>query len=135
MEDTLALIKPDAIRMEVWLEIIDSYRNAGLEIVKTKLMPFMEKGIAERFYQEHKGKDFFEKNISFITSGPVIALHLRGDKAIQKVRDINGTTDPKKALPGTIRQKYGKGGPENAVHGSNSNESAKRELLIIFCDE
>jgi len=135
MEETLVLIKPDATKMEVWLEIIDTYRGAGLEIVKTKLMPSMEKDTAEQFYQEHKGKGFFEKLISFMTSGLMIALYIKGDKAIQKVRDINGATNPKEALPGTIRKKYGKGGPKNIVHGSDSEESAKRELLIIFADE
>lgn len=135
MEETLALIKSDAIKMEVWLKIIDTYRKIGLEIVKTKLMPSMKKETAEQFYQEHKDRSFFKELISFMTSGPTIALYLKGDEAIQKVRDINGATNPKEALPGTIRQKYGKGGPENVVHSSDSNESAKRELLIMFGDE
>lgn len=133
-ELTLVLIKPDAAENGVWFEIIQCYLSEDLAILKAKLLPGMKPEMVEAFYAEHKGRLYFDELISHMTSGPVIALVIVGENAIQKVRELNGATNPAAAKTGTIRHKYGKpnSGPKNAVHGSDSKESAEREIAIIF---
>lgn len=133
-ELTLVLIKPDAVEKNVWFEIIQYYLNEGLKILKAKLFVRMDLEMAEAFYVDHQGKCYFDELISHMTSGLVIALLITGENAIQKVRELNGATNPAVAKTGTIRHKYGEpnGGPKNAVHGSDSKEDAGREIAMIF---
>jgi len=135
-EETLVLIKPDAIKQDVWFDIIQIYLREGLRVCKARILS-MDKMLAQRFYVEHTSQAYFQKLIEHITSGPIVAMVIFGEDAIQKVRELNGATNPAKAKEGTIRRKYGEpdGGPKNAVHGSDSEESFKREARIIFWED
>lgn len=134
----LVLIKPDAVEMEVWLQIIKLYEGYGFLVAQTKLMNPMPRALAEEFYAEHRGRDFYPRLIDFMSSGVTIALRLMGaenldlDDLIARVRDLNGATDPRQAKSGTIRRRYGHGGPANAVHASADPQAAARELALIF---
>ena len=132
MEQTLVLIKPDAVAKEVWFDIINIYQESGLEIVTTKLFPQMGRELLEVLYREHLGKSFCEEHLAHMNSGPVIALLIQGKSSIEHVRDINGNTYPDKAAKGTIRAMFGTNTPANAVHASDSPESAVRELKLVF---
>jgi len=139
VERTLVLIKPQMFIDH--RDVVANGANAitayywakGLGIVGHFQFRFSVE-MATRFYQEHVGKPFFAGLIEAMTCDDCIALIVGGDDAVNKVREINGATDPRKALPGTIRHKYGRmeSGPYNAVHGSDSPESAEREIKIIF---
>lgn len=132
-EKTYAMIKPDAIKAKNIGKIIDMVEQNGFTIVrmeKTKL----NREKAEKFYSVHKEKPFFKEFIDFIISGPVIAMVLEKDNAIDAWRELMGTTDSKKAAPGTIRQQFGTDIMINAVHGSDSPETAQKELQFIFSD-
>ncbi len=136
--EVLALIKPDAVSAEVWLGIIKRYEGHGFLVRQTKLMSPMPRELAEQFYAEHRDQDFYPRLIDFMSRGVTIALHLVGvdnmelDDLIERVRDLNGSTDPRTAQTGTIRYCYGGGLPNNAVHGSADPEAARRELDLIF---
>ena len=131
MERTLVLIKPDAIERKLMGEIISVYERNNFNITDMKLIrPTVE--IAERHYHEHVNKPFFNELINYITKGNVCALVIEGDSVIEKVRKINGATDPRNAEPETIRGKYALSKQENCVHGSDSKESAEREIIIWF---
>ncbi|MBI4136119.1 MAG: nucleoside-diphosphate kinase [Candidatus Vogelbacteria bacterium] len=136
--EVLALIKPDAVRLEVWLEIIRIYEGHGFSVKQTKLMSPMPRPLAEEFYTEHRGRDFYPRLIDFMTSGQTIALRLVGiedmelDGMIDRIRVLNGATDPRQAATGTIRRYFGLGLPNNAVHGSADSAAASRELALIF---
>ncbi len=130
-EVTLAIIKPDAVRRRLVGEIISRLEKKGFEMVAIKLIK-MDRNLAETFYAEHKGKDFYEKLIDFMTSGPSIAMVLKRENAIHLLRHMAGKTDPKEAAPGTIRGDLGLGLPANALHASDSHKSAKREISILF---
>lgn len=132
MEETLVLIKPDAVNKEVWLDIIEIYQESGLKITKTRLFIKMGLELLTNLYKEHHGKDFCADHIAHMHYGPVIALCVQGENAIERVRKINGNTYPDKAEKGTIREMFGTNTPANAVHASDSTESAKRELKLIF---
>lgn len=131
MEKTLVLIKPDAVEKNIIGKIISAYEESGLKIIALK-MEKVDKGLAELHYAEHKGKSFYNDLIEFITRSPLCALIVEGDNCIEKVRQINGATNPKEQKEGTIRKKYAKGITENCVHSSDSLESSKREIEIWF---
>ncbi len=134
MERTLVLIKPDGVRRRLIGEIISRFEKKGLKIKALKML-WLTREKAEEFYSVHKGKPFFESLIEFMTSGPIIAMVLEGDKAISVVRLMIGPTDGREAPPGTIRGDYALSKSENVVHASDSPESAEREIRVIFSEE
>lgn len=134
MERTLVLIKPDGVRRRLIGEIISRFEKKGLKIKALKML-WLTREKAEEFYSVHKGKPFFESLIEFMTSGPIIAMVLEGDKAISVVRLMIGPTDGREAAPGTIRGDYALSKSENIVHASDSPESAEREIRVIFSEE
>ena len=133
MERTLILLKPDALQRGLAGEIITRMEQRGLKIVGMKLMQ-LDEAFARRHYAEHEGKPFLESLISFITSGPLIAVALEGPNAIELVRNQMGATDPQKADSGTIRGDLALFVQFNLIHGSDSPESAERELGLFFGD-
>ena len=130
-ERTLAIIKPDAVKKQVIGDIISRYEKAGLRPVAIRMMR-MSKPTAEGFYAVHKARPFFDSLCTFMSSGPVIVLVLNGDNAIKKNRDLMGATDPAKADKGTIRAAHGTNIEYNAVHGSDSPETARVEIAYFF---
>lgn len=131
LEQSLVLIKPDAVKRNIIGKILDEYERNGLKIVEMKLISVPEE-IAKEHYAEHVGKPFFSDLISYITSSPVVALVIEGDNAVSRVRAINGATNPQEAADNTIRALYGVSLSENTVHASDSKESAAREIKIWF---
>ena len=131
MEKSLVLIKPDGVEQNVIGKILSMYEDDGLKIIALKMLT-IDREFAMKHYSEHIGKPFFEKLINYITRGSLCALILEGDNAINKIRKINGATNPEKAEQGTIRALYGKNLTENCVHASDSKESAKREISLWF---
>lgn len=131
MERTLCIIKPDAIRKRFEGNIIQMILEAGFDVVGMKLIK-LTKESAERFYEIHKEKSFFEGLIKFMTSGPVIVIALKKENAVEDFRNLIGATDPLKAKEGTIRKLYATDVQENAVHGSDSIENGIREVSFFF---
>ena len=131
MSRTLALIKPDAVKRNIIGNIIAMIEEDGFSIVEMKLMK-MSRSLAEEFYSCHVGKPFFEKLINYMTSDRIVALILERDNAVNVYRKLIGATDPKIADAGTIRKKYAIDKSYNSVHGSDSDENANKEILIIF---
>ena len=134
MERSLVLIKPDAMERGLAGEIISRLENKGLKIVAMKMLR-MDKALAQQHYAVHKNKPFFNELVDFITSGSVIAMVLQGDNAVQVIRQTMGETDPAKALPGTIRGDLGGDISHNLIHGSDSLESAEKEVALFFHPE
>lgn len=130
-ERTLAIIKPDAVKKNVIGDIIGRYERAGLTPVAIKLLR-MSKSTAEGFYAVHKARPFFDSLCTFMSSGPAVVLVLQGDNAIKKNRELMGATDPAKADTGTIRKAHGTNIEFNAVHGSDSPETAQFEIGYFF---
>lgn len=130
-ERTLAIIKPDAVKKSAIGDIINRYEKAGLKPVAMKLMQ-MSKATAEGFYSVHKARPFFDSLCTFMCSGPSVVLVLQGDNAIKKNRELMGATDPAKAEAGTIRKAHGSNIEFNAVHGSDSPETAQFEIGYFF---
>ncbi len=130
-ERTLAIIKPDAVKKNVIGDIIHRYEQAGLRPIAMRMM-LMSKGTAQGFYAVHKARPFFDSLCTFMSSGPVVVLVLQGDNAIKKNRELMGATDPGKADAGTIRKAHGSNIEYNAVHGSDSPETAKFEIGYFF---
>jgi len=130
-ELTFSIIKPNAVKKNAIGDIIHQFEQNGLKIAAMK-MTVLTRAKCEEFYAEHKEKPFFGELVDFMTSGPVVLMALSGENAVAKNREIMGATDPKKAAPGTIRAKYGDSVGENAVHGSDSPQSAQRELALFF---
>jgi len=130
-ERTLAIIKPDAVKKNVIGEIISRYEEAGLKPVAMKMM-HLSKPTAQGFYAVHKARPFFDSLCTFMSSGPVVVLVLQGDNAIKKNRDLMGATDPGKADAGTLRKLYGTNIEFNAVHGSDSPDTASFEVRYFF---
>lgn len=130
-EQTLVLIKPDGVSRKLTGEIISRFEKKGFIIRGMKLSRW-SKQTAERFYAVHKGKPFFNPLIKFMTSGPVVAMVLEGEEAIIIVRKMMGELDPKNGIPGTIRGDYALDIRRNIVHGSDSRESAKQEIAVLF---
>ncbi len=131
MERTLVLIKPDAMQRGLASEILGRLERRGLRIVGLKLLQ-VDRDLAERHYGEHIGKPFFEGLASYITSFPIIAACFEGTGAVEAVRATMGRTNPREAAPGTIRGDFGLEIGRNLVHGSDSPESAQRELDLFF---
>jgi nucleoside-diphosphate kinase len=128
---TLVLLKPDAVRRALVGDIIGRFEAKGLSIVAMELRT-IDAGLADQHYAEHVAKDFYPPLRDFVTSGPLVAVVLEGDDAVEVVRAINGATDGRKAAPGTIRGDFSLSNRENLVHGSDSLESAAREIAIWF---
>jgi nucleoside-diphosphate kinase len=128
---TLSIIKPDAVAKNVIGEIESRFEKGGLKIVAAKMLQLSEEK-AGGFYAEHKERPFFKDLVGFMTSGPVIVQVLEGEDAIAKNRDLMGATNPKEAAPGTIRADFAETIDANAVHGSDSPESAEREIAYFF---
>ncbi|MDQ7031370.1 MAG: nucleoside-diphosphate kinase [Desulfonauticus sp.] len=131
MEQTLAIIKPDAVRRNLTGEILAMIQNKGLKIVGLKMISLTKKQ-AEGFYQVHKDKPFFDSLTDFMSSGPIVVAVLEGENAIERYRNLMGATNPENAEPGTIRKKYALDIEQNSVHGSDSPENAKIEIAYFF---
>jgi nucleoside diphosphate kinase (EC 2.7.4.6) len=131
VQRTFVMIKPDGVRRGLIGDIISRFERRGMKIVAMKMVK-MDRALAERLYEEHKGKSFFEELISYVTSGPVVAMVIEADEAVSVVRKMIGATDPKEALPGTIRGDYALSKAENVIHASDSPEKASREISIFF---
>ena len=131
IEQTFSIIKPNAMKKNCLGDIMSMFEANGLKIAAAKIT-VLSKDKCEEFYAEHKARPFFGELVSFMTSGPVMLMCLQGENAVLKNREIMGATDPKKALPGTVRFKFGDSMGENAVHGSDSPTSAQRELSLFF---
>ena len=131
MQSTLSIIKPDAIKKGFTEDICSRIENSGLNIVLKKQL-LLTRNQAEGFYAEHNGKPFFEALINFMTSGPVQVQVLKGDEAVSRYRKLMGNTNPKNASPGTLRHDFAESIDANAVHGSDSEESAIREVTYFF---
>jgi len=132
-ERTLVLIKPDAMQRALGGEILARFERRGLKIRAAKLLR-VDRELAERHYAEHLEKPFFGELVEFITSAPTLALVLEGESAIGVVRTTMGATNPTNAAPGTIRGDLALAMPDNLVHGSDSLESAEREIALWFPD-
>ena len=134
MERTYLMAKPDAVQRGLCGEIISRFEKKGLKLVAMKLM-VIPKEVAENHYGEHKGKKFFDSLISYITSGPVLAMVWEGEEAVSVCRNMMGKTNPKESAPGTIRGDFGMQTGMNIIHGSDSVESAESEISIFFKPE
>lgn len=131
MNRTLILVKPDGMQRGLTGEIISRFERRGLKLIAMKLIQ-MSDALASRHYGEHKGKDFYDDLVSYITSGPVLAMVWEGKDAVEAARATMGVTRPVEASPGTIRGDFGLDVGRNLVHGSDSNESAQREIDLFF---
>ena len=131
MERTLILVKPDAFARNLTGEIIARFERKGLRLAALKQMT-MSRELAEQHYGEHAGKPFFRELVEFITSGPLVAMVLEGESAIEAARQVIGSTNPLQASPGSIRGDYAVAVGQNMVHGSDAPESAAREAALFF---
>ena len=131
MQQTLSIIKPDAVKKGVIGKIIDRFESNGLRIAAAKKLSLSAED-AGKFYEIHKDRPFYKDLIEFMTSGPVVVMVLEGDDAVAKNRELMGATDPKKADKGTIRADFADSIDANAVHGSDSLENAKTEIAFFF---
>ena len=132
-EMTLSLIKPDAVERNLIGKIVQIFEDNGLIIDQMKKIK-VDMDFAKKFYSVHSDKPFFNDLCSYISSGPLVAMVLKGDNAVQKNRDLMGATNPKDAKPGTIRNLYAISIDKNSVHGSDSIENAKIEIDLFFKD-
>lgn len=131
VERTLSIIKPDAVGQNVIGQIASRFESAGLQIVAMKMLQ-LDDELAGGFYAEHKERPFYKDLVGFMTSGPVVVQVLQGENAIAKNRELMGATNPKEAAAGTIRADFADSIDANAVHGSDSPESAAREVAYFF---
>jgi nucleoside-diphosphate kinase len=131
MEKSLILVKPDAMKRNAGGAILARFESRGLKIVGLKMI-HVDRALAEKHYEMHVGKAFFNDLLEYITSTPIIAAVLEGEGAVEKIRKTMGATDPAKAEEGTIRKDFGLDIQQNAVHGSDSPESAEREINLFF---
>jgi nucleoside-diphosphate kinase len=131
MDRTLILVKPDAFMRGLTGEVIGRFERKGLVITALKHMT-VDRDLAERHYGEHQGKPFFESLVEFITGGPLVAMVLEGQEAVTAARQVIGATNPLEAVPGSIRGDYAIDVQTNLVHGSDSPESASREIGLFF---
>jgi nucleoside-diphosphate kinase len=131
MDRTLILVKPDAFARNLTGEIIARFERKGLRIAALRYMT-MDRALAEQHYAEHQGKPFFEELVSFITSGPLVAMIMEGADAVKAARQVIGATHPLDAVPGSIRGDFAIELGQNMVHGSDSWESAEREAKLFF---
>lgn len=133
IEKTFVMIKPDGVQRGLVGRIVQRFEDRGLKICAMKMMK-IPRELSERHYAEHKGKGFYEPLLSYITSGPVVCMVIEGENAVAAVRSMMGKTNPQDAAPGTIRADFGQVTGRNIVHGSDSSESAKREIQLFFND-
>ncbi len=131
MESTLVLIKPDGVAKGICGNIISRFERRGLKIIGLKLFKMSQEQAAQH-YAEHKGKPFYDDLIMFMTSGPILAMAISGENAVKAVRAMMGPTNPVEAIPGTIRGDFGLSVDRNIIHGSDSVNSANREIEIFF---
>ena len=131
MDRTLILVKPDAFARHLTGEIIARFERKGLQLAALRMMTIDEE-LAREHYAEHEGRDFFDALVTFITSGPLVAMVLEGPRAVQAARQVVGATDGIAAAPGSIRGDYALEVRRNLVHGSDSAESAEREIALFF---
>ena len=131
IEQTLSIIKPDAVRKNVIGKILARFEAAGLRIVAARMM-HLSRAEAEAFYGVHRERPFFRDLVEFMTSGPIMVQVLEGEGAIMKNRDLMGATDPKKAAAGTIRADFADSIDANAVHGSDGPDTARAEVAFFF---
>ncbi len=134
MERSLVLIKPDAMQRRLAGAIISRLEQRGLKLVAIKMLR-LDKALARRHYAVHAGKPFFDDVVDYISSAPIIAIIFEGESAVEVVRKAMGATDPAKAEPGTIRGDFGLDIERNAVHGSDSVETAEEEIKLFFSEE
>jgi len=133
MERTFAMVKPDGVQRGLVGEVVGRFEKKGIKIAALKLM-WITQELAEKHYAEHIGKPFFVDLVRFITSGPVVAMVLEGDKVIAMVRTMMGATNPADSAMGTIRGDFGMTIDKNIIHGSDSPESAVREINLFFAE-
>jgi nucleoside-diphosphate kinase len=133
LERTLVLVKPDGMRRGLAGEIVARFERRGLRLRGARLLK-LSRATAARHYAEHKGKPFYDELVSFITSGPTLALAVEGESAVRVVRSMMGATHPLESAPGTIRGDFATELSQNIIHGSDSKESARRELALFFPD-
>ena len=133
IEKTLSIIKPDAVQKKLIGKIYSRFEDGGLRVVATKML-HLDDEAAGGFYAEHKGRPFYEALIGFMTSGPILVQVLQGEDAVALNRKLMGATDPREAEAGTIRADFASSIDANAVHGSDSIESAQREIYYFFED-
>ena len=133
LEQTLSIIKPDAVERNLDSEIKEVFKSKGFKIIKEKKI-HIEKSEAEKFYQVHQTKPFYNDLCTYLSSGPIVVMILEKENAIKGNRELMGATNPKEAAEGTIRKKYGISIDKNSVHGSDSLENAKIEIEFFFKD-
>lgn len=133
IEQTFAIIKPDAVQAGNAGKIISTIEDAGFEILRLQKGQ-LSKDLAELFYDVHKEKPFFNELVEFISSGPIIIMALQKENAIEEWRNLMGATDPAKAQEGTIRKQFGSSIGQNAVHGSDGQDTARQELGLFFAE-
>ena len=133
LEQTLSIIKPDAVERNLENEIKEMFKNKGFSIVKEKKIQ-IEKSEAEKFYKVHETKPFYNDLCEYLSSGPIVVMVLQNKNAVLANRELMGATNPKEAAEGTIRKKYGISIDKNSVHGSDSDENAKIEIEFFFKD-
>ena len=133
IENNLSIIKPDATKRNITGSINAKFEEAGLNIISQKRLQ-MNKDMAQKFYEIHKDRPFFNDLVDFMISGPVIAQVLRGENAVKSNRDIMGATNPKEAEKGTIRNEFAESIEANSVHGSDSIDNAKSEIAFFFAE-
>ncbi len=133
MEQTLSIIKPDAVAKGVIGKILDRFESNGLKIAATKKLQLSRKD-AQDFYAVHKDRPFFNDLVEFMVSGPVVVSVLEGENAVAKNRELMGATNPQEAAPGTIRADFAENIDANAVHGSDSLENAQKEIRFFFAE-
>lgn len=131
IEKTLVLVKPDGVKKHICGEVISRFERKGLEVEAIKMIQVPEE-LAKKHYAEHEGRGFFKDLIAFITSGPVLVMVIKGENAVAAVRQINGATDPLKAVPGSIRGDFATSIDENVVHASDAPKTAEREIGLWF---
>ena len=133
IEQTLSIIKPDAVERNLESEIKEMFKNKGFQIIKEKKIQ-IEKSEAEKFYKVHETKPFFNDLCEYLSSGPIIVMVLQKENAVKRNRELMGATNPKEAKDETIRKKYGISIDKNSVHGSDSVDNAKLEIDFFFKD-
>jgi nucleoside-diphosphate kinase len=134
MERTFVAIKPDAVQRSLIGEIVARFEKKGFKISALKLIQ-LDEATAKKHYAEHEGKPFFQNLVDFITSGPIVAMVIEGNNSVTVVRKMLGVTNPAEASPGTIRGDYAQITEKNIIHGSDSIQSAEREIAIFFKEE
>ncbi|MFS8651588.1 MAG: nucleoside-diphosphate kinase [Caldibacillus sp.] len=134
MERTFIMVKPDGVQRNLIGEIVSRFEKKGYQLVAAKLMQ-VSQDLAEKHYAEHREKPFFQELVDFITSGPVFAMVWQGEGVIATARQMMGKTNPQEALPGTIRGDFGLTVGKNVIHGSDSPESAEREIDLWFNED